>query len=57
MRAWTILWWSVAACQMSSFFQFAGFGRDGVKNRCSTEIWLPSTSTVGSERNAVSGML
>src|ERR687893_146802 len=50
LSAATRRWWSVAACQMSSFDQSAGAGRDGVKNRCSTEIWLPSTSRVGSAR-------
>lgn len=35
---------------MSSLDQSAGEGRDGVKNRYSSETWLPSTILVGSER-------
>jgi hypothetical protein len=41
---------------MLSLLQFAGLGRDGSKNRCSVEIWLPSTSAAGSLRKAYSGM-
>lgn len=52
MKAWTIRWWSVAACQMFSFDQFLLAGVEVLKNRCSTLSWLPSTSRVGSEVNA-----
>ncbi len=45
--------WSLAACQMSSLDQSAGDGRDGVKNRYSSETWLPSMIRVGSERPGV----
>src|SRR5882762_3428824 len=57
LNAWTIAWWSVAACQMSRSDQLAGSGREGVKKRYSTEIWLPSMIAVGSDLNAYSGTL
>ena len=57
--ALTIRWWSVAACQMVSLLQSAASGRDGVKKRCSTEIWLalsrlaPITGVPGDVATAV----
>ncbi len=45
--------WSLAACQMSSFDQSAGSGRDGLKNRYSIDTWLPSTIVVGSLRRGL----
>ena len=40
---------------MFRYRQFVGSGREGLKYRSSTEIWLPSTSRVGSDVNAYSG--
>jgi hypothetical protein len=44
----------VAACQIVSFDQSAGCGRDGAKNRCSTESWLLPSRNVGSDRYGLS---
>ena len=52
LNAWTMRWWSVAACQMFSFVQSWLAGVEVLKKRCSTFSWLPSTSRVGSDVNA-----
>jgi hypothetical protein len=45
----SVMWcWSAASCAIVSFDQSAGDGRDPAKNRCSTTIWLPRSSPVGS---------